>query len=274
MQETKQTFPVKGMHCASCVTLIEECLQEQKGVRSAKVNLANEKATVTYDPSVVSKETLAQAVQNVGYSLQLNDTAESDREAEKKRELIALKWQVVFSLSLGALIVWGSFPKLMDYAPPMLRNPYVQMLLAFPVQFWVALPFYRATISALRNRTANMDTLVTLGTSVAFAYSVFVTLFPSFVVSKGMDAMPYFDVSTIIIGLILLGRYFETRAKEQTSAAVKSLMHLQARTARVLVNGKETDVPIESVQVGNVLRVRPGDKIPVDGIVTDGNSTV
>lgn len=262
------------MHCASCVTLIEECLQEQKGVRSAKVNLANEKATVTYDSHVVSKESLAQAVQGVGYNLIVADTPESDRDAEKKRELRTLKWQVIFSLSLGALIVWGSFPKLMDYAPPLLRNPYLQMLLAVPVQFWVALPFYRATISALRNRTANMDTLVTLGTSVAFAYSAFVTVFPSLVMSMGMDPMPYFDVSTIIVGLILLGRYFETKAKEQTSAAVKSLMHLQARTARMLVDGKETDIPIESVQVGNILRVRPGDKIPVDGIVTDGSSTV
>src|SRR3989338_7499997 len=153
---------------------------------------------------------------------------------EKKKELKDLRSKVVVSLFLGTLILWGSFPGLINTAPIFLKNFWIQLLLAIPVQFWAGSMFYKATIPALHHRTANMDTLVALGTTVAFGYSAFVTIFPQILESIGIHPEPYFDVAAIIIGLILLGRYFEARAKAGTSEAIKKLIGLQAKTARVL----------------------------------------
>jgi Cu+-exporting ATPase len=162
----------------------------------------------------------------------------------------------------------------MNTAPMILQNFWVQLLLATPVQFWAGWSFYRATISALKHRTANMDTLVAIGTTVAYAYSVFVTVLPNVVESVGIDPFPYFDVAAIIIGLILLGRYFEAKAKAGTSEAIKKLIGLQAKTARVLRDNKELDIPISQVIIGDLIRVRPGEKIPVDGVIEQGESSV
>lgn len=276
MAETKKTFPIKGMHCASCVALIEGSLKEVPGVTSAVVNLANTKATVSYDSSLVTDEHLVSAVANAGYQAMIGEElkTEDEEKKEKQKELNNLLVKVSVSLLLGGLILWGSFPGLMNTAPQILQNFWVQLLLATPVQFWAGFAFYRATIPALKNRTANMDTLVVIGTTVAYFYSVFVTAFPEIVTSIGLDPMPYFDVSTIIIGLILLGRYFEARAKAGTSEAIKKLIGLQARTARVLRDGKEVDVEIKNVMIGDVIRVRPGEKIPVDGVILEGESSV
>jgi Cu+-exporting ATPase len=162
----------------------------------------------------------------------------------------------------------------MQTAPSFLQNFFVQFFLALPVQFWAGLGFYRATIPAMKHRTANMDTLVALGTTVAFGYSVVVTLFPNLVIQAGIEPTPYFDVATIVIGLILLGRYLEAKAKGQTSEAIKKLIGLQAKTARVIRSGKELDIPLDQVQVGDIVRVRPGEKIPVDGVIVVGESSV
>ncbi|MBI4096497.1 MAG: copper-translocating P-type ATPase [Candidatus Levybacteria bacterium] len=285
MVEVKKTFPIKGMHCASCVRTIERALMKTSGISNAAVNLATEKATVTYDPDVCREEQIASAVSNVGYKLIVGDKS-ADAEAladkekiEKEKELKALKNKVIVSLFLGALILWGSFPGLINTAPIFLKNFFVQFLLAIPVQFWAGSMFYQATIPALRHRTANMDTLVALGTTVAFAYSAFVTFLPNIIMNLGLEAMPYFDVATIVIGLILLGRYFEAKAKAGTSEAIKKLIGLQAKTARVL-RGKgeggrvEVDIPIDQVAVGEVIRVRPGEKIPVDGVIMEGESSI
>ncbi|MBI5220279.1 MAG: copper-translocating P-type ATPase [Candidatus Liptonbacteria bacterium] len=281
---TKKTFPVKGMHCASCVIVIERALQKVEGVQSATVNLATEKATVAYDPQVVTDLKLAAAVSQVGYQALLDEGIKSVDSAglpqvdvEKKRklaELGSLKKKVVVSLFLGGLVAWGSFPGLMDTAPMALQIFWVQFLLTLPVQFWAAFDFYRATISSLRHRTANMDTLVTIGTSVAFLYSTLVTFFPESVKSIGIEPMPYFDTAAIIIGLILLGRYFEAKAKAGTSEAIQKLMGLAPKTARVIRGGKEIDIPIEQVVIGDLIRVRPGEKIPVDGVITEGESSL
>ena len=273
MSEVKQTYPIKGMHCASCVRLIEKSLNKLPGVREANVNLATEKATVTYDPDECSDEQIASAVSNVGYKVIKHESQDLEKE-EKQEELKALRNKVIVSLTLGGLIIWGSFPGIMKTAPSLLTNPWIQLLLAIPVQFWAGLEFYRATIPALKHRLANMDTLVALGTTVAFGFSVFITFFPNIVESIGMEPMPYFDVSTIIIGLILLGRYFEARAKAGTSEAIKKLIGLQAKTARVMRSGEEVDIPIDQVQIGDVIRVRPGEKIPVDGTIIEGESSV
>lgn len=276
MQETKKTFAIKGMHCASCVRVLERALKKVDGVSEANVNLATEKATVSYDNTKVKDSYLESAIVNVGYQARINEEviSEDEEKAEKQKELRNLRNKVTVSLILGGLILWGSFPWIMNTAPKFLQSFFVQLILALPVQFWAGLEFYRATIPALKHRTANMDTLVTLGTTVAFGYSALVTLFPHIPKSIGIEPAPYFDVVTIIIGLILLGRYFEAKAKGQTSEAIKKLIGLQAKTARVLRGGKEIDILIEQVEIGDIIRVRPGEKIPIDGVILDGESSI
>ncbi|OGE44249.1 copper-translocating P-type ATPase [Candidatus Daviesbacteria bacterium RIFCSPLOWO2_01_FULL_36_8] len=272
----KKIFPIKGMHCASCVRVLEKSLGNVTGVSDCTVNLATETATVTYDSKKVTDSDLVSAVANVGYKTGLEKElkTEDEQRYEKQKELNSLRNKVIISLFLGALILWGSFPGLMEFAPSFLTILWVQLILAIPVQFWAGLSFYQATIPALRHRTANMDTLVSIGTTVAFSYSAAVTIFPQLVESIGVKAEPYFDVSTIIIGLILLGRYFEAKAKAGTSEAIKKLIGLQAKTARVLRDGKEVDIPIDRVVIGDVIRVRPGEKIPVDGKIIEGQSSI
>ncbi|MDO8489636.1 MAG: copper-translocating P-type ATPase, partial [Candidatus Omnitrophota bacterium] len=193
---------------------------------------------------------------------------------EKQKVLKALRNKVAVSLIIGALIFWGGFPGLMNYAPVFLKDFWLQLILASIVQFWPGLDFYKATIPAIRHRTANMDTLVAIGTTAAYLYSVVVTVFPQLIQGLGVEPMPYFDVATIVIGLILLGRYFEAKAKMGTSEAIKKLIGLQAKTARVVREGKEIDISINEVVIGDIVRVRPGEKIPVDGVIQDGESSV
>lgn len=273
MSQVAKTFSIKGMHCASCVRLIEKAVSKVEGVSFCNVNLATEKATVTFDPGKVDEAKISAAVSSVGYEVK-EETNQDLEQKQKQKELADLKRKVLVSLFLGILIVFGSFPKIMEFAPVILQNPILQFFLALPVQFWAGLGFYKATIASLRHRTANMDTLVAIGTTVAFAYSAFVTFFPQIIQSLGVIPAPYFDVATIIIGLILLGRYFEAKAKMSTSEAIKKLIGLQAKTARIVKGGKEVDVPIEQVVVGSIIRVRPGEKIPVDGVITEGASSV
>ncbi len=274
MSEVKKSFPIKGMHCASCVRVTERALKKTPGVKDAVVNLATAKATVTYDTDNCTPQQMAESIAKTGYTLELAEKSEEILQEEKKKDLNLLRTKVIVSLGLGALILWGSFPGLINTAPEILKNFFVQLLLATPVQFWAGLEFYRATIPALKHRTANMDTLVALGTTVAYLYSAFVTFFPEVVMNLGVDHMPYFDVAVIVIGLILLGRYFEAKAKAGTSQAIKKLIGLQAKTARVIREGKEIDIPMDQVQIGDTIRVRPGEKIPVDGIILDGESSV
>lgn len=263
------------MHCASCVYTNEKALKAIPGVKSAVVNLATGKGTVTSDVSI-STESIKDAVKSVGYEALIEEKESLDDKikAEKMRELKALKTKTVISLVLGGLIVWGSFPGIIEFAPSILKNFYTQMILAGIVQFWAGLDFYRAAVNSIRHRLANMDTLVVLGTTVAFIYSIFVTVYPEFFMDLKIEAMPYFDVSTVIIGLILLGRLFEAQAKAGTGEAIKKLIGLQAKTARVIRNGKEIDISISEVQVDDKIRVRPGEKVPVDGVIVEGDSAI
>nr|MBI5455785.1 copper-translocating P-type ATPase [Candidatus Levybacteria bacterium] len=276
MTETKKTFAIKGMHCASCVNVLERTFKKVEGVSDANVNLATEQATISFDTKKVDEKKLAKAVSGVGYEMVMDnsDTNHDHMKMEKKEELKKLRNKVALSLFLGGLIVWGSFPGLVATSPKFLQNFFLQFLLSLPVQFWAGLEFYKAAIPALRHRTANMDTLVALGTTVAFIYSAVVTFFPQVFGATKIEPMPYFDVSTIIIGLILLGRLLEARAKAGTSEAIKKLMGLSAKTARVVRNGKEIDIPMEEVLIGDIIRVRPGEKIPVDGVILEGESSV
>lgn len=271
----KQTFAIRGMHCASCVYANEKALRSIPGVREAVVNLATGKATIVSDTKTDDKA-IKKAVNSVGYEAMIEDSRDLDDEIkkEKAKEFKKLKIKTTISLTLAAVIVWGSFPGIMDFAPPIFKDFFFQMAAAGVVQFWAGLDFYKAAIASLKNRLANMDTLVALGTTVAFVYSVFVAFYPDFFMRLKMEAMPYFDVSTVIIGLILLGRLFESQAKAGTGEAIRKLIGLQAKTARIIRNGKEMDVPISEVAVGDRIRVRPGEKISVDGIISEGDSAI
>jgi P-type Cu+ transporter len=257
----KKSFPINGMHCASCVNVIEHSLQKVQGVKNVVVNLATEKATVTYDKNICIPKNLVDSVVKTGYELMVEDQLDARMSMNKERELKILLYKVIVSLGLGSLIL-------------IFQNPWLQLLFAIPVQFWAGSIFYKATIPALKNRTANMDTLVALGTTVAFGYSAFVTIFPQILMRLKVDSMPYFDVSTIVIGLILLGRFLEAKAKLGTSEALKKLIGLQAKTACVLRNKKEMDIPIDQVILGEIIRVKPGEKIPVDGLILEGESSI
>jgi len=274
MTEVKESFPIKGTHCASCVRVTERALKKVPGVTEAVVNLVTERATVTYDNHSCTPEQLVDAIAKTGYTLELEEKSEDVQEIGRKKELQLLRNKVIISLGLGSLLLWGTFPVLMHTAPQFLQNFWVQLLLATPVQFWAGAEFYKTAIAALKHRTSNMDTLVALGTTVAYFYSAFVTIFPQLIMTTGIDTMPYFDVATIVIGLILLGRYLEAKAKLGTSGAIKKLIGLQAKTARIIRDGKDIDMPIDQVQIGDIIRVRPGEKIPVDGVLLEGESAV
>lgn len=272
---SKQTFAIKGMHCASCVYTNEKALKAIPGVKSAVVNLATGKGTIISGGTIDSR-LIHDAVKSVGYEalFEASEVLDDKIKKEKQQELKDLKTKTIISLGIGGLIVWGSFPGIMEFAPLVLRNFYVQMILAAIVQLWAGWDFYKAAVNSIRRRLANMDTLVVMGTTVAFTYSVFVTLYPEFFMSLKIEAMPYFDVSTVIIGLILLGRLFEAQAKAGTGEAIGKLIGLQAKTARILRGGKEIDIAISEVRVGDSIRVRPGEKIPVDGVILEGDSAI
>lgn len=268
----KFTFEVQGLHCASCVQRVESSLNAVRGVSDATINLASGKATVSINPEVVTNENLGKAVEEAGYKARFANEEENSKGSPTGFN--ALTTKLYFSLAVGVLLLWATFPWLMETAPHILHNGWLQLLLATPIQFWAGFDFYRSAIAGLRHRAANMDTLVAIGTSVAYFYSVFVVLFPEVVVRIGIDPMPYFDASVVIIAFILLGRFLEDKAKRGTSAAIKKLLTLQAKTARVVRDGREIDIPVNEVVVGETIRVRPGEKVPVDGEIIEGASSV
>lgn len=284
----KKSFPVIGMHCASCAKLIERNLTRTPGVLSASVNYGSEQATVEVDPTLVEDKDLGEAVAKAGYKAILTGggddksqkSSDEIKEEEKKKELQNLKTKVIISSVLSILILIGSFPELLSrvarFIPgyEVLTDPYVILILAGVVQFWAGWSFYQATWSGLKNRTASMDTLIAIGTSAAYGFSVITTAFSGLAESLGVPMVMYFDTAAVIITLILLGRYLESKAKLHTSDAIKKLLILQAKTARVVRDGKEIDVPTEDVKEDDIIRVRPGEKVPVDGVITDGTSSI
>ncbi len=271
----KQTFAIKGMHCASCVYTNEKALKAIPGVTEAVVNLTTGKATLTSD-TPVEKNKIIDAVASVGYQALIENEEALDEKIkrEKAKELKDLQIKTTVSLILAGLVVWGSFPGLVNTAPDILKNMLNHFLLASIVQFWGAYDFYKATISSLRHRIANMDTLVVIGTTVAYLYSTAVVFYPGFFERLNLKVEPYFDVSTVIISLILLGRFLEAQAKAGTGEAIKKLIGLQAKTARIIRNKKEIDISIDMVVAGDLIRVRPGEKIPVDGVIVEGESAI
>jgi Cu+-exporting ATPase len=276
-------LPIEGMTCASCVNRIERFLKKTDGVVEASVNLATERATVRVDPVRAGRTELVQAVEAAGYDVRpepatpmetaADIAAEVDAEAvERDRELRDVKLRALTSLGIAAAIMavvaWPGGLFAMEDANKLVFLP------ATFIQFWAGGRFMRAAWKAARHGDATMDTLVAIGTMAAWGYSTLITLWPQILTAAGRDPDTYFDSSTIIVGLILLGRWLEARAKRQTAGAIRALVGLQAKTARVLRDGEETDVPLEQVHAGDLLRVRPGEKVPVDGIVAEGVSAV
>lgn len=276
---TKRSFPIIGMHCASCAKLIEKKLMKVPGVSSAVVNYGSEKAVVESYNEIDNKK-LIDAVRSAGYKAILRDldigtqrVEEEIKEKEKVKELGKLKKKVIVSSIVSVIVFLGSFPEWFPFAS-FLSNPLLLLILASIVQFWAGRDFYLATWSGLRNRTASMDTLIVLGTSAAYGFSALGVFVPNLLTGTGITNVSYFDTASVIITLILLGRFFEAKAKAFTSNAIKKLLNMQVKTARILKNGREVDVLIESVLAGDIIRVRPGEKIPVDGIIIEGSSSV
>ncbi len=283
----QETLPILGMTCASCVSRVERALRKPPGVLRAEVNLATERATVTYVPGQASYDDLVAAVAAAGYQVVEQPTggAASGRsqaaaaadaaEAARAAAYRTLTIKVVAGFVLGAVIFAGTMrPGWFPFLPAWLHNGYVLWALATPVQFWVGWQFYTTAWSALRHGTTTMNTLIALGSSAAYFYSVLGVLFPGFFAHRGLSMPMYFDSAALIITLILFGRLLEARAKGQTGTAIKALVGLQAKTARVVRHGNEVDVPVAEVVLGDLVVVRPGEKVPVDGVVTMGSSPV
>ena len=272
------TAPVRGMHCAACVGKVERALTSVAGVASAAVNLATERATVAFDPARTDFAHLRAAVAAAGYELaepspeaETGDAVDRERaarEAEQRRE----KLKFVAGAILSAPVLLGGMRHLLPWVPGVLHDPWVLLALTTPVQFWVGFQFHRGFLHDLRYRTASMATLVSIGTSAAYFFSLAVTLWPHTFMAHG--AMTYYDVSAVVITLVVLGRWLEARARGRTSEAIRRLVALAPRTARVLRDGEEVDVPTADVLVGDLIRIRPGERVPVDGVVVEGASAV
>jgi len=270
-------LPIRGIECASCVQKIEKALLQTRGVVKAVVNLATAKAKVEYLPSETNIEEMKRAVESTGYKVLEFEPSEGIEDPERlvrEKEYKKLKTKFIVGLILGLLVFLGSSRHWFPWIPSFLGNFYMLWALATPVQFWIGWQFYKGAWGAFKHRNADMNTLIAVGTSAAYLYSVVATLFPSFFETAGMKPDVFFDTSALIIVLILFGRLLEARAKGQTSEAIKKLMGLQPKTARIIRDGKEVDIPVEEVLVEDTVVVRPGEKIPVDGIVKEGKSAV
>jgi Cu+-exporting ATPase len=282
---TKTTLNIGGMTCAACVFHVENALKGVSGVVEATVNLATEKATVEYTAGTVDNEGFRQALTKAGYQVTgigdgtMNAKEELER-LSKVKEIQALRRRFLLSAAGGILLLLGAFGPF-PWVPPLMKlgfYPFLLWAVATPVQFWAGWSFYTSGFGALRHGTANMHTLIAIGTTTAYLFSAAVVLLgalaPEFLARQGIGREVYFDTASIIIALILLGRYLEARARGSTSEAIRRLIGLRPNTARVIRDGQEIDVPVETVEVDDIILVRPGEKIPVDGEVTEGISTV
>ena len=276
MATQRLDLPISGMHCAGCAGRIENALQGLAGVQQAQVNFATEKATVYFDPAALDRPAVSRAIEAVGYTVpdaDPDDPLDHERLA-RTAEIRDLSRKFIVSLALGLPVMLGSMPALFPWTPAWLQQPYVLLALATPVQVWVGWPFYQGTWAALKQKSADMSTLIALGTSAAYLYSAAVTFLPGAFSHLGVGTHVYFDTAVMILALIVLGRLLEARARGQTSEAIRKLMGLQARTARVWRDGETVDIPVQDVAIGDLVLVRPGEKVPVDGAITEGHSTL
>ncbi|WP_128896521.1 heavy metal translocating P-type ATPase [Longirhabdus pacifica] len=275
VQSEKVELDVHGMTCAACSSRIEKVLNKMNGVQTATVNLTTESASVAFHTGVVTTEDIIGKIQHLGYDAKVKQSREqksSHKEAEMKKQKFMLYLSILLSLPLLYTMVGHTPWDLGISVPKLFMNPWFQLALATPVQFYIGRHFYIGAYKALKNKSANMDVLVVLGTSAAYFYS----LFESFRTIGNSAYMPhlYFETSAVLITLILLGKWFETLAKGRTTDAISTLLNLQAKEASVIRDGKEMKIPLEQVIAGDDIIVRPGEKIPVDGMVISGQSAV
>ncbi|MEZ2237948.1 heavy metal translocating P-type ATPase [Microcoleus sp.] len=276
------TVKLQGMSCASCASSIEQAIKSVPGVMECNVNFGMEQASIQYDSQKTSLATIQATVDAAGYkafplpeiSQGEDDTEQITRQAES--QVLQRKLWTAGMISL--LLFTGSIPAMtgwhLPFIPGWLHNFWLQLVLTAPVQFWCGNSFYIGAWKSLKRRLATMDTLIALGTSSAYFYSVSVTLFPGFFLAQGLIPSVYYEVAASVIALILLGKTLENRAKGETSEAIRKLMGLQAKTARIVRNGQELEVPLAQVEIGDIVQVRPGEQIPVDGEVIEGYSTI
>ncbi|QUW20767.1 cadmium-translocating P-type ATPase [Sporosarcina sp. Marseille-Q4063] len=274
--QEKMDFDITGMTCAACATRIEKRINKMEGVAKANVNFALETISVEYDDSQIETGDMVNAVKKMGYEL-IPKQDGLGKVDHKELEIKKQHRKFIFSLILTLPLLWTmvahfSFLSFI-YMPEILMNPWLQLTLATPVQFVVGAQFYKGAFNALRNKSANMDVLVALGTSAAYFYSLYLSIEWVNAGSLGSPEL-YFEASAVIITLIVLGKLFEVRAKGKTSQAIQKLLGLQAKTARILQDGIEKEIPIEQVVAGDVVIVKPGEKIPVDGEILDGRSAI
>jgi P-type Cu+ transporter len=261
----KVTIRVSGMHCASCSTILTRALKKVAGVSDVSVNYSTEKANIEFNPKITKHEQLISAIKSKGYGANLeSDSSYKKQEKVKKKELNRLKNKVILSsvLAFPALILGMFFMR-----TPIPGQDYILWALATPIQFYIGSIFYKGAWGALKNKTANMDTLIALGTSAAYFYSIYSIFFLE-------NAGQYFETSAVLITLVLLGKYLEAVAKGKTSQAISKLMKIGAKTAIVIRKGKEIKIKIDDVVKGDLIIVKPGSKIPVDGIIIEGNSSI
>ncbi|GLB59421.1 heavy metal translocating P-type ATPase [Cytobacillus sp. NCCP-133] len=272
----KAELDLIGMTCAVCSGRIEKGLNKLPGIKNAVVNLALETASVEYNPEQTSIQDMIKKVEDLGYQAKVKQDENHDRADYRVKEIEKQKGKFIFSLILSIPLFWSmvghfEFTQFI-YVPEMFMNPWVQLALATPVQFFIGSQFYVGAYKAIKNKSANMDVLVALGTSAAYFYSLYQSI-----LSIGTNAHMvelYYETSAILITLIILGKLFEARAKGRSSEAIKKLMGLQAKTATVLRNGEEIEVPLEDVQAGDNIYVKPGEKVPVDGEILEGQSAL
>lgn len=293
----KEIFKIKGMHCASCAATIEKAVKNLDGVNSAQVNFGAETLLAEFDEQKISANDLEKSVESVGYKLLIpEENKQGDKmtknvkhkhhkqsehldhsehiKAESEKELRDLKIKTIIGAVLSLIIFLGSFPEWFKFTPQILTNNFVLLTLAAPVQFWIGFRFYSGLKIIFKYKTADMNTLIAIGTLAAYFYSAAIAFFPSFFNTGATIPKTYFDTSAIIITLILLGRYLEAVAKGKASTAIQKLMKLSPKTARVERGGQEKEILIEEVVIGDIIIIRPGEKIPVDGEITEGESLI
>ncbi|MGE5424174.1 MAG: heavy metal translocating P-type ATPase [Syntrophothermus sp.] len=270
MSIVKEIYPVQGMSCASCAGSIQSSLSATPGVKEAGVNLAAENVVVEYDPDKISIQDIEKAVSNLGYKLvtDKNVTREMQEDAQSRRlKMMKRNTIIAVTLSLPVFII-AMFFHHMPFAN------WIMFALTLPVVVYAGREFFVIAWKRALHLSSNMDTLVAMGTGTAFLYSTFNTFFPRVFLSAGLEPHVYFEAAAVIISFILLGRYFEERAKRRTTSAIKKLMSLGVKTARVIRNGVEKEMLISKIRIGDILVIRPGEKIPTDGVVTGGRSYV
>jgi len=282
------TIPIEGMSCASCVAKIEHGLSAVPGVSRAAVNLATEQATVEYHPGVTDPTAIAETIRGLGYtpvmaveapltpalSLQGRGIGMEERQQRKEAAYRALKRRFWVAAALSVPVMLLGMSEHLGLPVSQTASFWLQLLLTTPVQFWAGWQFYKGAWAVARHGTTDMNTLIALGTSAAYGYSVAATVAPGVFTAGSATPQVYFDSSAAIVTLILLGRVLEARAKGRTSEALTRLIGLQAQQARVIRDGRELDIPVEDVKVGDVVVVRPGDKVPVDGVILEGTSSL